>query len=343
MAGKIRFFFEKTKEYGGAAASSIRARIRKCRDIVGKRLSSFRWTKGRAAVLCCAGLVSLFLLVMYGPFKGLSDLYITTAMHTSDHRYLARMFYSDEYINQVLERNCVSEPSSSVSTPVSGERSDSIRVVEIWEDGLSGYLLIVSDPSRIGIVPCGNGGGMLLEDIAEQHGAAAAINASGYISKAQTDVPNGLVIYDHKVVHKCDSDKHSFLAIDDESRLHFGVLSEREIINRSYHSVIDFGPLLILNGEPSEISGYGTGLSARTAIGQTADGEVLLLVVDGMQVSTLGASLQDIQDIMLSHGAVNAISLDGGSSSSMYYNGEIINNPSQGKNGRVIPNAIIVK
>ena len=62
-----------------------------------------------------------------------------------------------------------------------------------------------------------------------------------------------------------------------------------------------------------------TGTAQRTAIGQRADGAVILLVTDGRTASSLGATHNDVIDIMVSYGAITAGMLDGGSSSMMYY------------------------
>ena len=61
------------------------------------------------------------------------------------------------------------------------------------------------------------------------------------------------------------------------------------------------------------------GVNPRTGIGQRSDGAILMLVIDGRQVSSLGATFADMTDIFLSYGAVNACNLDGGSSSVMMY------------------------
>ena len=80
---------------------------------------------------------------------------------------------------------------------------------------------------------------------------------------------------------------------------------------------------LIVNCEAREASGQGSGANPRTAIGQREDGTVLLLVTDGRGASGhLGATASDLIEIMQKYGAVNAANLDGGSSSSMYYNGK---------------------
>ena len=82
---------------------------------------------------------------------------------------------------------------------------------------------------------------------------------------------------------------------------------------------------LIINGESREMSGSGSGLNPRTAIGQRADGSVLMFVTDGRGKSGhLGASCADLISVMEEFEAVNAANLDGGSSSCMYYEDEYL-------------------
>ena len=106
----------------------------------------------------------------------------------------------------------------------------------------------------------------------------------------------------------------------------------------------EFGPVLIMNGVVNqEAHNANSGYNPRTAIGQRSDGAVLLLVIDGRQVSSLGATYQDLVDVMLSYGAVNACNLDGGSSSIMYYEGKYLNNGVAVTGSRKIPTAIVVR
>ncbi|MEG1027186.1 MAG: phosphodiester glycosidase family protein, partial [Oscillospiraceae bacterium] len=85
------------------------------------------------------------------------------------------------------------------------------------------------------------------------------------------------------------------------------------------------------------------GLNPRTAIGQRADGAVLLLVIDGRQPHSLGANLKDLADIMIEHGAINAGNLDGGSSTMMYYEGKLANTCASLYGPRKIPNGFLVR
>jgi exopolysaccharide biosynthesis protein len=104
---------------------------------------------------------------------------------------------------------------------------------------------------------------------------------------------------------------------------------------------VEFGPILVINGEKTAFPEYAGGLAPRTAIGQTAEGHILLAVVDGRQSASIGAAFEDMQKILYANGAVNAIVLDGGSSSCMVYGGVLANSPSADKSGRLLPNALV--
>jgi exopolysaccharide biosynthesis protein len=100
--------------------------------------------------------------------------------------------------------------------------------------------------------------------------------------------------------------------------------------------------VLITNGEIALAENNVGGLNPRTAIGQRSDGAMLLLVIDGRQVTTLGASYMDLAEIFLSYGAVNAYNLDGGSSTMLWYRGEYVNNCSSVVGIRPVPTTFLV-
>ena len=107
---------------------------------------------------------------------------------------------------------------------------------------------------------------------------------------------------------------------------------------------ITFGPALVVNGQGTITSGDGGwGMAPRTAIGQKKDGAILMLVIDGRQASSLGATLKDVQDIMLQYDAYTATNLDGGSSTTMYHEGEVINNPANSLGERSVPSILYVE
>ena len=112
-------------------------------------------------------------------------------------------------------------------------------------------------------------------------------------------------------------------------------MSKDEALKIGYRDAIEFGPYLIVNGKRSFIKGNGGwGIAPRSAIGQRKDGIVLFLVINGRLASSIGADMVDLCDIMENYGAYNAANLDGGSSSELVINNEIINTPvAGGKNG----------
>ena len=110
-------------------------------------------------------------------------------------------------------------------------------------------------------------------------------------------------------------DKNGVEKLVKEEKIRDAVTFQEETSDANNHFV-----KLIINGEKRESNGLGSGANPRTAIGQKADGTVLLLVTDGRGASGhLGATASDLIEVMEKYGAINAANLDGGSSSTMYY------------------------
>ena len=98
------------------------------------------------------------------------------------------------------------------------------------------------------------------------------------------------------------------------------------------------GPVLVSDGLDvvGTCVGSGCGRNPRTGVGVTADGKLLLVVVDGRQPKwSVGASMHEFAGIFLQLGATGAMNLDGGGSSTMVVNGEVMNRPSDGQERRV--------
>ena len=121
--------------------------------------------------------------------------------------------------------------------------------------------------------------------------------------------------------------------------------------------LISGGPRLVKNGIPY-VSKYeekfradiAQGRAARTAVGITKDGKVLLVTVDGLprersarsEKSSIGMTLEELSDLMISLGAVEAMNLDGGSSTTMWVDGRVVNSPVNGYQQK-ISNALVVR
>jgi hypothetical protein len=108
------------------------------------------------------------------------------------------------------------------------------------------------------------------------------------------------------------------------------------------------GPMLLMDGQlrvtADEEVFFGTSIPAvhpRTAAGRTADGALVLLVVDGRQPESRGVSLEELAAIMRDLGAVDALNLDGGGSSSLVVLGTLLNRPTGGDVAREVMSAFV--
>ena len=162
------------------------------------------------------------------------------------------------------------------------------------------------------------------------------MNAGGFYDpdwNSNGALPHGTVFSKGKVVSDYidASMGGGFIGFTNEHKLILGRMTKQEAINTGYRDAIEFGPYLIVNGKRSFYKGNGGwGIAPRTAIGQRKDGIVLMLVINGRLANSIGADMIDLTDIMERYGAYNAANLDGGSSSELVINGQIINTPVAG-------------
>mgnify|MGYP002861281297 CR=1 FL=1 len=227
------------------------------------------------------------------------------------------------------------------------EDGDGIIMVDVWKKGFRGTMIIVLDPSRVfvGGPESYGGNGVLLEDIVRRYDALGGINAGGFIDEdggGSGGLPEGLTIYDGKSYLWASSGVSA--AFDEDNILHVGYYTQEEAAEMGIRDCASFGPALIVNGIGEYNPGMESGINPRTAIGQREDGAVLMLCIDGRQLRSIGANFADIRDVMFDFGAINAMSLDGGSSTVMYYNGEYQNSPSSASGtSRYLPNAFLIR
>lgn len=110
--------------------------------------------------------------------------------------------------------------------------------------------------------------------------------------------------------------------------------------------IISGGPYLVKDNEvfvdmTAQKLGAIGGRNPRSAIGYTADNNLILVAVDGREGSSVGMTLMELANFMKQVGCTNAMNLDGGGSTVMYVNGKVVNNPHQ-KGGIPLSNAIIL-
>ena len=229
---------------------------------------------------------------------------------------------------------------------------DGIEVFSVVGGTYQGYMMVVKDPARVTVGTCRDkfdgSRGLQLKDIAKRYDAIGAINGGGFEDSGGVGnggTPVGLVVSEGKLKHTGKDKKYNITVGFDQNNIMVLAknMTAEDAKAKGIRDAITFGPALIVNGEPAAIKGESSGLNPRTAIGQRKDGAVLMLVIDGRQASSLGATYSDLIAIMLEYGAVNAINMDGGSSSLMYYRGEYLNSGVVLTGSRKMPTAFIVR
>lgn len=294
--------------------------------------------------------------LLYGPYSGFRDWLITTAMTTMTHQYFATWFYDDETIKASLAKNKVEEVNEITNTNTivinntveetvyeneyeravleKDPNNDDYKIIEINGKGYSGYLAVIYDPSRIKTVYTKKLGtsGQYLKQMAKDNDALIAINGGGFEDpnfNSNGADPLGITFSGGKLITtKTWRGTGGLIGFTEDNKLVLGKMTVKQAQEMKVRDGVTFGPFLIINGKKSTILGNGGwGTAPRTAIGQRKDGIVLFLVIDGRTVTKPGANMNDLIEIMENYGAYNAANLDGGTSSAMVVNGEIINDP----------------
>ncbi len=293
-------------------------------------------------------------VVCKGPSTQARGLFVTTVMETSAAKFLARMYFSEEEIESIRQQNAVIEADLVTDdTAIPPQEPDTsqpeIAIEDVSGGTFKGKMMIVRDPMRLFVGTSGpyeGEAGQKLEDLVKTHGAVAGINAGGFEDEkgmGNGGTPIGIVIRGGKLVFGSPSTNTSVIGFDGNGKLIVGKMTARAALDKGVQEAVSFGPVLVANGQPAPVAGTGGGLNPRTAIGQRADGSVLLLVIDGRQSHSLGASYKDCQTVMLNYGAVNAANLDGGSSTLMIYENEAVNYCASLYGSREIPTSFLVR
>jgi len=298
-------------------------------------------------VLGITSVLAVFYLPLQ-PLREIRDLYIATAMTTYTHRWLATSFFSEETIDEVMSQNVPDDFETNSDTINFYVDEDTIELIDIKGSNYVGKLLKISNPKKVELAVSKHYGtrGQFLEELVKESNAIAGINGSGFIDeegKGKAAYPVGMLIKDGEIIYDPGYSEYDIVGFDKHDNLVVGTYTKKEIEELNLRDAVEPFYKLTVNGKDRIKSGNGGyGLHPRTAIGQTSTGTILMLVIDGRQLHSIGATMKDCQDILKSYGAINSAALDGGSSSIMYYDGKIQTKPSNGTSyGRYLPSAFI--
>ena len=273
------------------------------------------------------------------------ELFVTTILETGQMKFLASWLLPQDEITKIVERNkmvAIDVVEDKNLIQVKDKDLNKVELIQIPGNSFDAKMLIVHDPSRIKLetIYPWKEYGLELHKLVEQADAIGGINGGLYESNGNKGGrPIGVIVSKGQIqmnrpslngLHLIGFDQDNRLRIIDlhkmsakkveelvkEEKIRDAVTFQDQMDRDTNHFV-----KLLVNGVARETKGKGSGGNPRTAIGQRKDGSVLLLVTDGRgKNGHLGATAADLIKIMQKYDAVNAANLDGGSSSSMYYN-----------------------
>ena len=321
-------------------------------------------------LLLAVALYGVMYVLAKGPSPSARDLFVLSVRETSAVGFLANLFFTDEEIAAIeagsgpaefedMDTSLIvitkpTQPDDNQDGPqpdawgLIDEDGDGIIVETVKGEGFSGFMMVVQDPSRVIMAskPESFGRrGYTVAQMVEEFDAVAGINAGGFYDPDGTgngSMPDSMTVFEGEVYYSNLGTRDGFAGIDSNHILHVGKLTAEEVKQRDIQYGVCFGPVLIANGEIALAEDNVGGLNPRTAIGQRSDGAMLLLVIDGRQVISIGATYMDLVEIFLEYGAVNACNLDGGSSSMMWYRDGYVNNCASVIGIRPVPTTFVV-
>ena len=317
------------------------------------------------------GVISGLYIINMEEFK---TFWISSAMTTMNHRYLAHMLYDDETINKVMSENYIEQTMEEVNldeiTVNQGDLfskrytnkydkelftkdpdNDVFKLIRINESKYKGWLTVIYDPSDVELAVSSKLGraGQSVNTMVKENNALVGINGGGFEDLdgwGNGSIPYGAIIKNGELVWQHSGGSGGLIGFNKDHKMYLTYKSPEEAILDGMMDAVDFGPFLIVNGNVSKIHGDGGwGTAPRSVIAQRKDGVVLFLTIDGrMPGYSLGATMNDVIEILTRYKAYNAANLDGGASTTMSVNGSLWNNPYVGSEygGRTVSNAWIV-
>jgi len=290
------------------------------------------------------------IVVLFGPFDNIKRTVVGAIMRSRHPQYITWL-YNEEELKHIL--GTVMSTKNQELFKFKAKEDQSLNLKRIESKRYVGFILEIPDPRRIHVATAANiqEKGDTTSNIAKNNDGVAAINGGGFHDPNGTGtgrLPYGFILKDGEYIIGKDvgpDESVDFIGFSADGNLIAGNYNKTELKEMKAKEGITFGPPLIVNGEKMITGGDGGwGVGPRTAIGQRKDGTVLFLVIDGRQPGySTGATLRDIQDVLYEQGCYIAANLDGGSSSTLYLNGKVVNKPADLLGERMIPTAFVVK
>lgn len=311
------------------------------------------WKRSMLVLSIFTFLVSSFMYLT--PAGEKIRLFLADTVITTQHRSWAWILVGakkrDEMVQALHDTSELNaeEKQNLDAIRLSHTKDKLVQVTDISGTYWKGKKMIVSDPKAIRVVvPNHKGEGEHISSMVTRTGAIAGVNAGGFVDPEGLGngfAPIGTIMSGGEFLYT-DTDsttKQHIVGFTDEGTLVIGKYSANELKSMNVQEAVSFYPRVIANGKPLITEGDGGwGRAPRTAVGQRADGTVEFVVIDGRQNSSIGATLREVQDLLLADGCINAGFLDGGASSELVVDGKVVTNPSSRYGERRLPSGFLI-
>lgn len=297
--------------------------------------------------------VSTSILLFHGPYKALTNYFIQSVAVTR-HAYLLRPLSLYTLSQTAISKYSVDWTSSSNVASTAGDAnftaSNDTGVPPTFETvkypTFTAQIAIIQDPKRVHVSVTKYIGvhGETVTQLTQDAHAILGINGGAFNDagwRGTGGIPVGTTISNGKtIVYDPNS---PVIGITANGQLVCGKYTKEQLTSMHVVDAVSFGPILVQDGKGVAPNTYG--YQPRVAIGQRADGAIIIIVTSGRFVlgaNDLGSTYVDMQNLMMKYGAVTAANLDGGSSATLVYQGNVINHPADVLGQRLVSTAIVV-
>ena len=251
------------------------------------------------------------------------------------------------YINEAgLDDDGTSIQTTMGEQVLAIDAPNQILLVRVSGSGYRGVLAVAKDPSRLTLEASSGIGsyGEYAGTIAQNHGGVLAMTASGFNDPEGKGNGGLLAGYcrTNGEDHYGPSYGWSYKRLELREDNYFYIVDVATPVDERTTDAMEFTPALVVDGQILDTPGWNS-LNPRAIIGQSDKGEILMLVVEGRFIDSLGITVQDCGPILAQHNCMQALNVDGGTSAILWYDGEYVTRCSNTAcpEGRMLPNAFV--
>ena len=268
--------------------------------------------------------------------------------YLSEHPEALEDGWENLYINEAgLDDDGTSIRTAMGEQVLAIDVPNQILLVRVSGTGYRGVLAVAKDSSRLSVQNSAYLGdtGQTAGQIAESNGGVLAMTGSAFIDDG--GVSNGGTLNGYAMSDGVGQGDHlgwSYKRIELREDNYFYIVDASSTVDPDTTDAVEFTPAIIVDGVRLNTWGWDS-LNPRAVIGQSDKGEILMLVIEGRLLDSLGVSVDECGAILERHNCMQAMNLDGGTSAILWYDGEYVTRCSNTAlpEGRTLPNAFVYK